>query len=109
MKRQLGQLLLLLRVLDPLLCDFLGMDGWMGGWAGHDWWVWQLDIWAGPDGRRASMMDGYGWSCGPDKMVGMAMTVGRATLALQLALMSLPLNKSRMFSFSNQEKCSHMT
>ena len=25
MKRQLGRLLLLLRVLDPLLCDFLGM------------------------------------------------------------------------------------
>lgn len=25
MKRQLGQLLLLLRVLDPPLCDFLGM------------------------------------------------------------------------------------
>lgn len=32
MKRQLGQLLLLLRVLDPPLCDFLGMC--LGGWAG---------------------------------------------------------------------------
>lgn len=31
MKRQLGQLLLLLRVLDPPLCDFLGMS--LGGWA----------------------------------------------------------------------------
>lgn len=26
MKRQLGRLLLLLRVLDPQLCDFLGMS-----------------------------------------------------------------------------------
>ena len=33
MKRQLGQLLLLLRVLDPPLCDFLGMcGGWSQGW-----------------------------------------------------------------------------
>lgn len=33
MKRQLGQLLLLLRVLDPPLCDFLGMCGrWGQGW-----------------------------------------------------------------------------
>lgn len=30
MKRQLGQLLLLLRVLDPPLCDFLGMSWWVG-------------------------------------------------------------------------------
>lgn len=33
MKRQLGQLLLLLRVLDPPLCDFLGTcGGWGQGW-----------------------------------------------------------------------------
>lgn len=30
MKRQLGQLLLLLRVLDPPLCDFLGTSRWSG-------------------------------------------------------------------------------
>lgn len=36
MKRQLGQLLLLLRVLDPPLCDFLGMSWWVGrGQQGH--------------------------------------------------------------------------
>lgn len=36
MKRQLGQLLLLLRVLDPPLCDFLGTCLWAGrgGWGG---------------------------------------------------------------------------
>jgi hypothetical protein len=34
MKRQLGQLLLLLRVLDQPLCDFLGMSsGQEGPWA----------------------------------------------------------------------------
>lgn len=35
MKRQLGQLLLLLRVLDPPLCDFLGMC--LGGREGDIW------------------------------------------------------------------------
>lgn len=39
MKRQLGQLLLLLRVLDPPLCDFLGRQLSRAGmgWRGHRW------------------------------------------------------------------------